>query len=75
MNREDTSITQTSKEAKIEVHDLLKICGEKNKFQYKILLYICMVLFLMAFTVDFLSYGFLTPEFRCPTSDSNGVAK
>lgn len=71
MHSNATSLQDVSETHPIEVHDLLKIVGHKNKFQYKILVTICLVLFSMAFVLPFVSYAFLTPKFKCPSSTSN----
>lgn len=73
MNRENTtSLTNIenneSKEKRIEIHDLYKIVGHQNRFQVLLILYICVMIFVLAFVVSFRGFAFKTPRFRCPSN-------
>ena len=54
------------KDKKIEVHDLYKLIGHSHRFQIKMMIYICLIIFSLAFILSFTSFAFKTPKFQCP---------
>ena len=50
---------------KIEIHDLYKIVGHRNRYQVLLIFYICLMVFLTAFVRNFKGFAFKTPSFEC----------
>jgi hypothetical protein len=68
MDNEDNIILPKTENKKLHIHDLYKSIGVTGRFQFKIIIIMCLNMFLIAFFFQYLGFVFKTPVFLCPTN-------
>ena len=68
---QNISNEQLINEKDIQIHDLMKIVGHQNKFQVITIFYVCLMVFVLSFELNFIGFAFKSPQFQCPVQQGN----